>query len=83
MLYLCACGTISSIVKSDSVIMWLRTLLQGDETFRVPEVVWELTTKRVLTADLVHGETLDKMESSDQATRNLVRCWILSVNDHS
>jgi len=38
----------------------------------VPEVIWDLTTKHVLTTDLVHGETLDKMESSDQATRNLV-----------
>ena len=46
--------------------------MQGDEFFCVPEVIWDLTTKHVLTTDLVHGETLDKMESSDQETRNLV-----------
>ena len=38
----------------------------------MPEVIWDLTTKHVLTTDLVHGETLDKMKSADQETRNLV-----------
>jgi len=46
--------------------------LEGSEAFCVPEVIWDLTTKHVLTTDLVHGETLDKMELSDQATRNFV-----------
>jgi len=45
----------------------------------VPEVIWDLTTKHVLTTDLVHGETLDKMESADQATRNSV-CQMLLMN---
>jgi len=51
---------------------WHRKLLEGDEAFCVPEVIWDLTTQHVLTTDLVHGDTLDKMESADQATRNLV-----------
>ena len=61
------------------VVIWCRKLLQGDETFCVPEVIWDLTTRHVLTTDLVHGDTLDKMETSDQETRNLVCSGFCSV----
>lgn len=49
----------------------------------MPEVIWDLTTKHVLTTDLVHGETLDKMVSADQATRNsvcFISCRMLLIN---
>jgi len=45
----------------------------------VPEVIWDLTTKHVLTTDLVHGETLDKLESGDQTTRNLSAHFLVMI----
>ncbi|XP_069766141.1 atypical kinase COQ8B, mitochondrial isoform X2 [Narcine bancroftii] len=47
-----------------------RELLKDDPFFYVPAVVDELTTKRVLTAELVAGVPLDKCEGLDQSTRN-------------
>lgn len=45
---------------------------KDDAVFYVPEVIWDLTTKQVLTTELVSGEPLDKLVNSDQKTRNWV-----------
>lgn len=47
-----------------------RQLLQDDPFFRVPEVIDELTRKRVLTMELVSGVPLDRCEDLDQEVRN-------------
>lgn len=50
-----------------------RQLLEGDPFFEVPEVVDELSTKRVLSMELVGGIPLDQCQELDQGTRNEVR----------
>ena len=50
-----------------------RSLLKGDAVFYVPEVIADLTTKEVLTSELVSGVTLDRLVTADQQTRNWVR----------
>ena len=49
-----------------------RDLLKNDAVFYVPEVIKDLSSKEVLTTELVSGVTLDKLESFDQETRNVV-----------
>ena len=49
-----------------------RSLLKDDPVFYVPEVMWDLTTKNVLTTELVSGVSLDKLTDADQDTRNWV-----------
>lgn len=49
-----------------------RKLLKDDPVFYVPEVIQELSSKEVLTSELVAGVTLDKLENVDQETRNMV-----------
>ncbi|XP_072405577.1 atypical kinase COQ8B, mitochondrial [Chiloscyllium punctatum] len=56
-----------------------RELLKGDPFFSVPEVIDELTTKRILTAELVTGVPLDKCDSLDQNTRNKICSNILEL----
>uniref|UniRef100_A0A8B9GUL5 ABC1 atypical kinase-like domain-containing protein n=1 Tax=Astyanax mexicanus TaxID=7994 RepID=A0A8B9GUL5_ASTMX len=50
-----------------------RALVEGDPIFRVPEVIDDLTTGRVITMELVHGIPLDSCVDLDQETRNNVR----------
>lgn len=50
-----------------------RSLLEGDEYFEVPEVIDELSGKRVLAMDLVQGVPLDCCVDLDQETRNQVQ----------
>ena len=50
-----------------------RKLLSDDPRFEVPTVIPELSTKRVLTTDLVHGMPLDQCASLPQDTKNDVR----------
>ncbi|XP_038073239.1 atypical kinase COQ8B, mitochondrial-like [Patiria miniata] len=45
-------------------------ILRDDPNFLVPEVVSELSTKQILTTELVEGVSLDKAETFDQETRN-------------
>ena len=47
-----------------------RELLSDDPRFHVPGIIPELSTKRVLTAELIHGIPLDKCSSLSQETRN-------------
>ncbi|XP_013870435.1 atypical kinase COQ8B, mitochondrial [Austrofundulus limnaeus] len=56
-----------------------RSLLEGDEFFRVPEVIDELSGHRVLAMELVHGVPLDRCEDLDQETRNQICSNILQL----
>ena len=47
-------------------------LLADDPVYYVPEVIPELTTKRILATELIHGIPLDKVRDMDQETRNRV-----------
>ncbi|XP_078287196.1 atypical kinase COQ8B, mitochondrial [Rhinoraja longicauda] len=56
-----------------------RELLRDDPSFYVPAVIDELTTKRILTAELVTGLPLDKCTGLDQCTRNKICSNILQL----
>jgi aarF domain-containing kinase len=47
--------------------------------FSVPDVVDELSTKRVLTTELVHGMTIDQVARMDDATRSRVARMLLKI----
>lgn len=65
---------------SDLLCLISRSLLEGDEFFRVPEVIEELSGHRVLAMELVHGVPLDRCEDLDQETRNQVLVWLDSTS---
>lgn len=44
--------------------------MEGDPIFKVPEVIDELTTSRVLTMELINGVPLDSCLDLDQETRS-------------
>lgn len=54
-------------------LSFARQLLEGDPFFEVPEVVDELSTKRVLSMELVGGIPLDQCQELGQEARNEVR----------
>ncbi|GAB4838350.1 mitochondrial chaperone [Ancistrocladus abbreviatus] len=54
-------------------------LLPGIEGFYVPFVMDELSSKRVLTTELVYGNPIDKAASLDQETRNYVGNKLLEL----
>ncbi|XP_075692219.1 atypical kinase COQ8B, mitochondrial [Rhinoderma darwinii] len=56
-----------------------RNLLKDDPFLRVPQVIDDLTTKRVLTMELVSGVPLDQCADMDQETRNQVSFNILRL----
>ncbi|XP_071979341.1 atypical kinase COQ8B, mitochondrial-like [Engystomops pustulosus] len=56
-----------------------RNLLSDDPFFIVPQVIDDLTTKRVLTMELVSGVPLDQCEEMDQETRNKISYNILRL----
>ncbi|XP_054651186.1 atypical kinase COQ8B, mitochondrial [Dunckerocampus dactyliophorus] len=56
-----------------------RSLLEGDEFFQVPEVVDELSGRRVLAMELVQGVPLDGCVDLDQETRNKICFNILQL----
>ncbi|XP_035768110.1 atypical kinase COQ8B, mitochondrial [Neolamprologus brichardi] len=65
-----------------------RSLLEGDEFFQVPEVIDELSGRRVLAMELVQGVPLDMCVELDQETRNqIVLCaqviYAASVGDRA
>jgi len=49
-----------------------RNLLEGDPVFMVPEVFDELSSRRVITMELVNGVPLDCCVDLSQETRNEV-----------
>ncbi|KAM9358615.1 atypical kinase COQ8B, mitochondrial isoform 2-T2 [Symphorus nematophorus] len=56
-----------------------RSLLEGDEYFQVPEVIDELSGRRVLAMELVQGVPLDRCVDLDQETRNQISFNILQL----
>uniref|UniRef100_A0A3Q1JMJ6 ABC1 atypical kinase-like domain-containing protein n=1 Tax=Anabas testudineus TaxID=64144 RepID=A0A3Q1JMJ6_ANATE len=56
-----------------------RSLLELDEFFQVPEVIEELSGKRVLAMELVHGVPLDRCVDLPQETRNQICFNILQL----
>nr|XP_046245308.1 atypical kinase COQ8B, mitochondrial [Scatophagus argus] len=56
-----------------------RSLLEGDEFFQVPEVIDELSGRRVLAMELVQGVPLDRCVDLDQETRNQISFNILQL----
>jgi predicted unusual protein kinase regulating ubiquinone biosynthesis (AarF/ABC1/UbiB family) len=61
--------------------LWTDSLFVGDEksdVFYVPEVIFELTTKRVLTSERVYGDCIDKLVDAPLELRN----WV-SLNNSS
>lgn len=56
-----------------------RSLLEGDEYFQVPEVIDELSGRRVLAMELVQGVPLDRCVDLDQETRNQICFNILQL----
>ncbi|XP_018418087.1 PREDICTED: aarF domain-containing protein kinase 4 [Nanorana parkeri] len=56
-----------------------RKLLGDDPFFRVPQVIDDLTTKRLLTVELVSGVPLDQCAEMDQETRNEISYNILRL----
>uniref|UniRef100_F6TP03 Coenzyme Q8B n=1 Tax=Ornithorhynchus anatinus TaxID=9258 RepID=F6TP03_ORNAN len=56
-----------------------RQLLAGDPFFRVPEVIEELSTGRVLAMELVGGVPLDQCQGLDQEVRNEICSHLLRL----
>ncbi|XP_071753357.2 atypical kinase COQ8B, mitochondrial isoform X1 [Centroberyx gerrardi] len=56
-----------------------RSLLEGEEFFQVPEVIDELSGRRVLAMELVQGVPLDRCVDLDQETRNQICFNILQL----
>ncbi|CAI9597337.1 unnamed protein product [Staurois parvus] len=56
-----------------------RELLSNDPFFKVPRVIDELSSKRVLTVELVSGVPLDQCAAMDQETRNEISYNILHL----
>ncbi|XP_061537456.1 atypical kinase COQ8B, mitochondrial [Phycodurus eques] len=56
-----------------------RSLLEGDSFFQVPEVIDEMSTRRVLAMELVQGVPLDCCVDLDQETRNQICFNILQL----
>ena len=52
-----------------------REILSGDPILHVPSVIPELTTHRVFTSELVHGEPVDKCSGLTQKERNKASFW--------
>ncbi|XP_034557292.1 atypical kinase COQ8B, mitochondrial [Notolabrus celidotus] len=56
-----------------------KSLLEGNEYFKVPEVIDELSGRRVLAMELVQGVPLDRCVDLDQETRNEICYNILQL----
>ncbi|KAL2325695.1 hypothetical protein Fmac_024753 [Flemingia macrophylla] len=56
-----------------------RDLLTGVDGFYVPIVVDDISSKRVLTSELVHGIPIDEVASLDQETRNHIGKKLLEL----
>ncbi|KAL5463522.1 hypothetical protein EMCRGX_G032422 [Ephydatia muelleri] len=56
-----------------------RKLLESDPYFVVPHVVKEMSSKHVITTDLVHGVPLDRCKDLDQDERNMIAMKILTL----
>lgn len=54
------------------LVLNFRKMLSDDDRYFVPEVIPELSTKQVLTTELISGIPLDQVAELDQETRNYV-----------
>lgn len=61
-----------------TALVWLRELLKDHPFFYVPEVIDELSSRHVLTTELVPGFPLDKAESLSQELKNEVRMVMIT-----
>ena len=59
------------------IIFFYRDLLHDSPGFGVPHVIEDLSTKRVLTTELIHGIPLDQCVSLDQHIKNDVMIVLL------
>lgn len=55
-----------------TLIFLFRELLKDMPEYYVPEVIEDLTSKQVLTTELIKGTSLDKIENPDKDTINKV-----------
>lgn len=55
-----------------NLFLFFRENLAGEEIYGVPKVVSELSTKKVLTSELVAGVPIDQVAFLDQDDRNFV-----------
>ena len=61
------------MVSTDPFIYNTRELIgDNNEIFSVPRVIHALTSKRVLTSELVHGVPLDQLTDKDEEIKNWV-----------
>lgn len=68
------CRSLSeSLYRNINFSLTFRSLLEGDDYFQVPEVIDELSGRRVLAMELVQGVPLDQCVGLDQETRNQVQ----------
>ena len=56
----------------DLFFLLSRELLKDMPEYYVPEVIEDLTSKQVLTTELIEGTSLDKIENPNQETINKV-----------
>ncbi|KAF4085824.1 hypothetical protein AMELA_G00099490 [Ameiurus melas] len=56
-----------------------KILMEGDPIFKVPGIIDELTTSRVITMELINGVPLDSCVDLDQETRNKICFSILHL----
>lgn len=56
-----------------------RELLKDDERYQVPEVIPELSTKQIITTEMISGVPLDQVADMDQETRNFVASAMLNL----
>lgn len=56
--------------REANCIKHFQELFKNDETFLVPKVIPEITSKRVLTMERLKGESLAKLNGIDQETKN-------------
>ena len=59
----------------------VRVLLADDPTFVVPRVIPELSSKRIITTELVYGIPMDQVVQLDQQTKTEVSCPVYTCPD--
>lgn len=59
--------------------MKFKELLKDDPDYFVPEIISNLTTKRILTAELIQGYPIDKLTHLDQSVRDWVGQRVMNL----
>ena len=63
-------------------IYFIRELLADSPEYAVPRVIPELSTKRILTSELIEGIPLDRCVALDQESKNLVSTCTRTTEEH-